>query len=221
MPGRELGSLLAEPRTRRGDALPARLVVLASGSGTTLQALLDAGQDEAYGARVVAVGSDKPQSRALQRARDAGVPAVAVALEDGRDRAQWNLDLADAVAVHEPDLVVLAGFMRILAPGFLGRFPQRVVNTHPALLPSFPGAHAVADALAYGVKVSGVTVHLVDEGVDTGPVVAQAAVPVLDGDDEAALQARIQEVERPLYVEAVGRLARRGWTVEGRTVRWQ
>jgi phosphoribosylglycinamide formyltransferase-1 len=146
---------------------------------------------------------------------------VPLALEDSPDRARWNLDLADAVAAHEPDLVVLAGFMRILAPGFLSRFPQRVVNTHPALLPSFPGAHAVADALAYGVKVSGVTVHLVDEGVDTGPVVAQAAVPVLDGDDEAALQARIQEVERPLYVEAVGRLARRGWTVEGRTVRWQ
>jgi len=145
---------------------------------------------------------------------------VAVTLEDSPDRARWNVDLADAVAAHEPDLVVLAGFMRILAPEFLGRFPQRVVNTHPALLPSFPGAHAVADALAYGVKVSGVTVHLVDEGVDTGPVVAQAAVPVLDGDDEAALQARIQEVERPLYVDAVGRLAREGWTVEGRNVRW-
>ena len=169
---------------------------------------------------MVAVASDRPQSRALQRAQDAGVPAVAVALGDSSDRARWNLDLADAVAAHEPDLVVLAGFMRLLAPGFLDRFPQRVVNTHPALLPSFPGAHAVADALAYGVKVSGVTVHLVDEGVDTGPVVAQAAVPVLDGDDEAALQARIQEVERPLYVDAVGRLARGGWTVEGRTVRW-
>ena len=145
---------------------------------------------------------------------------MAVTLEDSPDRARWNVDLADAVAAHEPDLVVLAGFMRILAPEFLGRFPQRVVNTHPALLPSFPGAHAVADALASGVKVSGVTVHLVDEGVDTGPVVAQAAVPVLDGDDEAALQARIQEVERPLYVDAVGRLAREGWTVEGRNVRW-
>jgi len=207
-------------RPDRGDALPARLVVLASGSGTTLQALLDAGQDEAYGARVVAVGSDEPQCRALQRARDARLPALAVALRDSPDRAQWNLALAGAVAAHEPDLVVLAGFMRILAPSFLGRFPQRVVNTHPALLPSFPGAHAVADALAYGVKVSGVTVHLVDEGVDTGPVIAQAAVPVLDGDDEAALQHRIQEVERPLYVDAVGRLARGGWTVEGRTVRW-
>ena len=147
------------------------------------------------------------------------MPAMAVPLADCPDRTAWNATLADAVAAHEPDLVVLAGFMRILGPGFLGRFPSRVVNTHPALLPAFPGAHAVADALAYGVKVSGVTVHLVDEGVDTGPVVAQAAVPVLEDDDEAALQSRIQEVERPLYVDAVGRLARGGWTVEGRTVR--
>lgn len=200
--------------------MPARLVVLASGSGSTLQALLDAAADPSYGAQVVAVGTDKPAAHALERARAAGVATFAVALADSPDRTAWNVALADAVAAHEPDLVVLAGFMRILAPGFLSRFPGRVVNTHPALLPSFPGAHAVADALAYGVKVSGVTVHLVDEGVDTGPVVAQAAVPVLDGDDEAALQARIQDVERPLYVDAVGRLARQGWTVEGRTVRF-
>jgi phosphoribosylglycinamide formyltransferase-1 len=193
--------------------------VLASGSGSTLQALLDAGRDPSYGAQVVTVGSDRPHARALDRARAAGVPAVALALTDHPDRAAWNVALADAVAAAEPDLVVLAGFMRILGPGFLGRFPGRVVNTHPALLPAFPGAHAVADALAYGVKVSGVTVHLVDEGVDTGPVVAQAAVPVLEGDDEAALQSRIQEVERPLYVDTVGRLARGGWTVQGRTVR--
>ena len=193
--------------------------MLASGSGSTLQALLDAGRDPAYGAQVVTVGSDRPQARALDRARAAGVPAVALALADHPDRAAWNVALADAVEAAQPDLVVLAGFMRILGPGFLSRFPGRVVNTHPALLPAFPGAHAVADALAYGVKVSGVTVHLVDEGVDTGPVVAQAAVPVQEGDDEAALQSRIQEVERPLYVETVGRLARGGWTVQGRTVR--
>jgi phosphoribosylglycinamide formyltransferase-1 len=194
-------------------------VVLASGSGSTLQALLDAAADPAYGARVVAVGTDRPGARALQRAQAAGVPGFAVPLQPGADREAWNAALGDAVAGHAPDLVVCAGFMRILSGGFLARFPQRVVNTHPALLPAFPGARAVADALAYGVRVSGVTVHLVDEGVDTGPVVAQAAVPVLDGDDEAALQRRIQEVERPLYVEAVGRLARQGWTVEGRTVR--
>lgn len=194
--------------------------MLASGSGTTLQALLDAAADPAYGAQVVAVGSDKPAARALERAQAAGVEAFAVALTDSPDRAAWNAALADAVAAHAPDLVVCAGFMRILSADFLARFPSRVVNTHPALLPSFPGAHAVADALAYGVRVSGVTVHLVDEGVDTGPVVAQAAVPVHPDDDEAALQSRIQDVERPLYVEAVGRLAREGWTVEGRTVRF-
>ncbi len=194
--------------------------MLASGSGSTLQALLDAAADPAYGAQVVAVGSDEPEARALERARAAGVEAFAVALADSPDRGAWNLALADAVAEHAPGLVVCAGFMRILSSDFLARFPSRVVNTHPALLPSFPGAHAVADALAYGVRISGVTVHLVDEGVDTGPVVAQAAVPVHADDDEAALQSRIQDVERPLYAEAVGRLAREGWTVEGRTVRF-
>jgi phosphoribosylglycinamide formyltransferase-1 len=192
--------------------------VLASGSGSTLQALLDAAADPAYGAQVVAVGSDEPEARALERARAAGVEAFAVALADSPDRGAWNLALADAVAEHAPGLVVCAGFMRILSSDFLARFPSRVVNTHPALLPSFPGAHAVADALAYGVRVTGVTVHLVDAGVDTGPVVAQAAVPVLPGDTEASLHARIQDVERPLVVEAVRRLAAGGWSVEGRRV---
>ena len=184
-----------------------------------MQALLDAASDSSYGAQVVAVGSDRPGAQALERGTAAGVPVFALPLEAASDRAAWNVALADAVGAHEPDLVVCAGFMRILGRDFLARFPARVVNTHPALLPSFPGAHAVADALAYGVRVTGVTVHLVDEGVDTGPVVAQAAVPVLEGDDEAALHARIQGVEQPLYVDTVGRLARLGWTVEGRTVK--
>ena len=196
--------------------MPARLVVLASGQGSTLQALLDAAAHPDYPARVVAVGSDRPGAQALVRAAQAQVPGFAVPLSAGADRALWDEELADAVAAHAPDLVVCAGFMRILGPAFLGRFD--VLNTHPALLPSFPGAHAVRDALAYGVKVTGVTVHLVDEGVDTGPVVAQAAVPVLPGDDEQTLRARIQDVEQPLYVEAVARLALGGWTVEGRTV---
>jgi phosphoribosylglycinamide formyltransferase-1 len=192
--------------------------VLASGSGSTLQALLDAAAGSSY--EVAAVGSDKPGARALARAEQAGVPTFVRALGDSPDRPTWNVELADAVVAHGPDLVVCAGFMRILSADFLARFPGRVVNTHPALLPSFPGAHAVADALAYGVRVSGVTVHFVDEGVDTGPVIAQAAVPVLEDDDEASLHARIQGVEQPLYVEAVGRLAREGWTVQGRTVRF-
>ena len=189
--------------------------MLASGAGSTLRALQEATTDEAYGARVVAVGSDRTGTAALS---STDAPTFVVAPADHPDRAAWDHALADAVAAHEPDLVVCAGFMRLLGPGFLARFPSRVVNTHPSLLPAFPGRHAVADALAYGVQVTGVTVHLVDEGVDTGPVVAQAAVPVLPGDDEALLRARIQDVERPLYVDAVGRLARSGWTVEGRTV---
>ena len=190
-------------------------MVLASGEGSTLQALLDAAEDPAYPARVVAVGSDRPAARALERAAGSGVATFCVRLHG--DRSAWNGALADAVAAARPDLVVCAGFMRLLGPAFLARFP--VLNTHPALLPAFPGAHAVRDALAYGVKITGVTVHLVDEGVDTGPVVAQAAVPVLPDDTEDSLRARIQQVERPLYVETVGRLARGGWTVDGRTVR--
>ncbi len=192
--------------------------MLASGSGSTLQALLDAAPTSSYD--VVAVGSDRPGARALERAADAGVPTFTCALADSPTRDDWNTALADAVQQLAPDLVVCAGFMRILSADFLARFAGRVVNTHPALLPSFPGAHAVADALAYGVRVSGVTVHFVDEGVDTGPVIAQAAVPVLDDDDEASLHARIQSVEQPLYVQAVERLAREGWTVQGRTVRF-
>ncbi|MDP9436102.1 MAG: phosphoribosylglycinamide formyltransferase [Actinomycetota bacterium] len=188
--------------------------MLASGEGRTLQALLDAASGD-YPARVVAVGSDRPAARALARAGN--LPTFVVPFR--QPRQEWDRELADAVAAHAPDLVVCAGFMRILGPEFLARFPQRVLNTHPALLPSFPGAHAVPDALAYGVKVTGVTVHLVDEGVDTGPVVAQAAVRVLPDDDVAALHSRIQDVEQPLYVDAVARLARGGWTVEGRTVR--
>jgi formyltetrahydrofolate-dependent phosphoribosylglycinamide formyltransferase len=200
------------------DVLPARLVVLASGEGRTLQAVLDAAADPGYGADVVAVGTDRDGVRALERALAAGVEAFTVRPADHPDRAAWDRALAAELQRHRPDLVVCAGFMRILGRPVLEAFPQRVVNTHPALLPSFPGAHAVADALAYGVKVTGVTVHLVDEGVDTGPVVAQAAVPVEPGDTEQTLHARIQGVEQPLYVEAVGRLARSGWTVEGRTV---
>lgn len=192
--------------------------MLASGEGRTLQALLDAAADPAYGAEVVAVGSDRDGARALDRALAAGVEAFTVRLSDHPDRECWDRALADELLRHAPDLVVCAGFMRILGAPVLEHFGARIVNTHPALLPAFPGAHAVAAALAYGVKVTGVTVHLVDSGIDTGPVVAQAAVPVDSGDTEQSLHARIQDVEQPLYVETVGRLARGGWTVEGRTV---
>jgi formyltetrahydrofolate-dependent phosphoribosylglycinamide formyltransferase len=178
-----------------------RLVVLASGSGTTLQAILD---DPVLGPQVVAAGSDVPDCPALARADAAGVPSFAVALRDYADRAVWNDELAAAIAKHGPDLVVLAGFMRLLAPAVVRRF--RIVNTHPALLPAFPGAHAIRDALAAGVAVTGVTVHWVDEGVDTGPVIAQVEVPVEPADDEATLRARVQAAEKPLYVATLRRL---------------
>jgi phosphoribosylglycinamide formyltransferase 1 len=198
---------------------PARLVVLVSGSGTLLQALLDA-DPGVLGAEVLAVGSDRAGVPGLARAEAAGLPAFAVVPEDFPTRQGWDVALAEQVAAWSPDLVVSAGFMRILGPGFLRRFPQRVINTHPALLPSFPGAHAVRDALAYGVRVTGSTVHLVDEGVDTGPVLAQEAVPVADGDDEESLHERIKVVERRLLVEIVARLSRSEWSVEGRKVRF-
>ncbi|NAZ75088.1 phosphoribosylglycinamide formyltransferase [Kineococcus sp. T13] len=185
--------------------MPARVVVLASGSGSTLQALLDAA-DPSF--EVVAVGSDKPGATALERARAAGVETFTVAPGDHADRPAWDAALAGAVAAREPDLVVLAGFMRILGAPVVDAFAGRLVNTHPALLPSFPGAHGVRDALAHGVKVTGCTVHLVDAGVDTGPILDQVAVRVLDDDDEASLHERIRASERELLVDVVGRLAR-------------
>jgi len=178
-----------------------RLVALASGSGSTLQAILD---DPELGPLVVAAGTDVPTCPAMERAAIAGVDTFARALADFPDRAAWNAGLAESIAGYEPDLVVLAGFMRVLAPEVVARF--RIVNTHPSLLPSFPGAHAVRDALAAGVSHTGVTVHWVDEGVDTGPIIAQQEVPVLAGDDEESLRARIQAAEKPLYVHAIRQL---------------
>src|SRR5665648_31925 len=211
----------AAPTPPSPAVLPAkaRVVVLISGTGTNLAALLAAHRDPAYGARVVGVVSDRAGVPGLAVAREAGVPTVVVAPADFPDRARWDAGLAQAVAVFDPALVVSAGFMRILGTGFLDRFGGRVINTHPALLPAFPGAHAVRDALAHGVKVTGCTVHVVDAGVDTGPIIAQRAVQVTDGDDEARLHERIKDVERDLLVEVVGRVARDGLTVHGRTAR--
>ncbi|GGM13456.1 phosphoribosylglycinamide formyltransferase [Promicromonospora citrea] len=193
-----------------------RLVVLASGGGSNLAALLAAHGDPAYGARVVGVVSDRPDAGALDLARDAGVASAVVAMKDFEDRTAWNAGVLEAVSVFQPDYVVLAGFMRILAPEVVRRFEGRMINTHPALLPSFPGAQGVRDALAHGVKVTGCTVHLVDDGVDTGPILAQVAVPVQDGDDEPTLTERIKVAERALLVETVGRVAREGLYVTGR-----
>jgi len=196
----------------------ARLVVLVSGVGSNLQALIDACHDEAYGARVVAVGADRDGIEALARAQQAGIPTFTIRLADYPAREEWDAALTGACARYEPDLVVLAGFMKLVGKPFLEAFGGRCVNTHPALLPSFPGAHGVRDALAHGVKVTGCTVFLVDEGVDAGPIVAQASVPVADDDDEAALHERIKVAERALLVATVGRMVRDGWSVRGRKV---
>lgn len=208
------------PRAPRAPENPARLVVLVSGSGTNLQALLDAiaAEGPAYGATVVAVGADRTGIEGLRRAERAGVPTFVCRLADHPSRSAWDDALAEAVAAHRPDLVVSAGFMKIVGPRFLARFGGRTVNTHPALLPSFPGAHGVREALEYGVRVTGCTVHFVDDGVDTGPIIAQQAVEIRDGDDEAALHERIKDIERRLLVEVVGRLARGGYRIKGRKV---
>jgi phosphoribosylglycinamide formyltransferase-1 len=189
-----------------------------SGAGTNLQALLDAARDPGYGAEIVAVGADRTGIEGLARAENAGIPAFSLAVRDFPDRAAWDEALADAVAEHKPDLVVMAGFMKLAGSSFLAQFGGRTVNTHPALLPAFPGMHGARDALEHGVKVTGCTLFVVDAGVDTGPIVAQSAVPVLDGDDEASLHERIKVAERAMLVDAVGRMAREGWTVTGRKI---
>ncbi len=206
------------PSYRVEVPVPARVVVLVSGSGTLLQALLDAAAEPDYPARVVGVGADRPGIEGLARAERVGVPAFHLRAKDFADRAAWDAAMAKAVAEHRPDLVVSAGFMKILGPGFREAVGVPMVNTHPALLPSFPGTHGPADALAYGVKITGATVHLVDDGVDTGPVLAQAAVPVEPGDDVGRLHERIKIEERRLLVATVAALARHGATVRGREV---
>ncbi|MEU9504347.1 phosphoribosylglycinamide formyltransferase [Streptomyces sp. NPDC048196] len=197
-----------------------RLVVLVSGSGTNLQALLDAiaADPAGFGAEIVAVGADRPDITGLERAQRAGLPTFVCRVKDHATREEWDEALAEATAAYRPDLVVSAGFMKIVGKAFLARFGGRVINTHPALLPSFPGAHGVRDALAHGVRVTGCTVHLVDDGVDTGPIIAQGVVQIHDEDDEATLHERIKEVERALLVDVVRRIARHGYRVVGRRV---
>ena len=209
--------LIRAPQPGRYGAA-VRVVVLVSGVGSTLQALLDAAADPYFPATVAAVGADRAGIPALDRATNAGVPVFVVRLDDHRDRAAWDAALTSAVEAYNPDLVVLAGFMKLLGPAFLDRFGGRTINTHPALLPSFPGARPVRATLKYGVKITGASVFFVDAGVDTGPIIAQAPVAVHDGDDEEALHERIKSVERPLLVETVRRLAAHGWTVNGRKV---
>lgn len=196
----------------------ARLVVLVSRTGSNLQALIDACADPSYGATVVAVGADRDGIEALARAKRAGVPTFVMPVSEFDTRATWDAAFTTAVAAYRPDLVVAAGFLKLAGPAFLTGFGGRYLNTHPALLPAFPGIHGPRDALAYGVKVSGCTVFFVDAGIDTGPIVAQTAVGVCDDDDERTLEERIKVAERVLLVQSVGRLVREGYRIEGRKV---
>jgi len=193
--------------------------VLVSGAGTNLQALLDACADPAYGAAVVAVGADRDGIEGLARAERAGIPTFVVRLKDHETRETWDAELTDRVATYEPDLVVLAGFMKLVGASYLSVLGRRTVNTHPALSPSFPGMQGPQDALDYGVKITGCTLFVVDDGVDTGAIVAQRAVPVEDDDTVETLHERIKVAERAMLVETVGRMAREGWVVDGRRVR--
>jgi phosphoribosylglycinamide formyltransferase 1 len=197
---------------------PARLVVLVSGSGTNLQVLLDAAAGASFGAEVVAVGADRPLAGGLERATRAGVATFVCQLSDYASREAWDAELTARCRAFDPDLVISAGFLKLVGRGFLDAFGGRYINTHNSLLPSFPGTHGPRDALAYGVKITGATLFFVDAGVDTGPIIAQVAVPVLDGDTEDTLTERVKAAERGQLVEYVRRLVHEGWTITGRKV---
>lgn len=192
------------------------VVALASGTGTIFQALLDAAFETDYPVDIAALLTDKPGSGAARRARGAGVPVHVVDPTEFSDRAAWDEALTAAATKYSPEWLISVGFMRILGPTFLATFPDRVLNTHPSLLPSFPGKQAVSDALAYGVTVTGCTLHVVDAGVDTGPVVAQRVVEVLPDDTQTVLHDRIKTVERQLVVEVLDRVATNGLVITGR-----
>jgi len=196
----------------------AAIVVLVSGGGTNLQALIDATADPSYGVRIAAVGADRDDIEGLSRARSAGIPTFVCRVADFATRAEWDTALTAHVAAYSPVLVVLAGFMKLTGEAFLARFGGLTVNTHPALSPSFPGMHGPAEALGYGVKVTGCTLFVVDSGVDTGPIVAQTAVSVHDDDTVETLHERIKTSERKMLVDYVGRMVRDGFTVNQRKV---
>lgn len=203
-------------RARARDRL--RVGVLASGRGTNLQALLDASARPGYPAEVVVVVSDREGAPALERASRGSVPALFLNPKDYPDREAYDRAISERLETHRVDLVCLAGFMRILTPAFVRQWAGRCMNIHPALLPAFPGLHAQRQAVEYGVKVSGATVHFVDEGVDTGPIILQSSVPVLAGDTEDTLAARILVEEHRLYPEAVRLYAEGRLTIVGRRV---
>jgi phosphoribosylglycinamide formyltransferase-1 len=212
-----------QPQRNSGDTTlgrAARLVVLVSGGGTLLQALIDACADPAYGAKIEAVGSDRLGIGGLERAMRANIPTFVESLQDHASRADWDRALTEDVAAYQPDLVISAGFMKLVGPEFLARFEGRMINTHPTLLPSFPGTHGPRDALAYGVKITGATVFLVDAGIDSGVILDQRAVPVADDDTVDTLHERIKVAERELLVAITHQLVTRSWRVADRKVFW-
>jgi phosphoribosylglycinamide formyltransferase 1 len=215
-----------KPRPRAGQpecgckvpVVTARLVVLVSGTGTNLQALLDACADPAYGAKVVAVGADRDGIEGLERAARAGVPTFTHSVKAYASREDWDAALIESIRPYQPDLIISAGFLKLVGATFLDAYGDRYINTHNALLPAFPGIHGPRDAFAYGVKVAGATLFFVDQGIDTGPIIAQTVVPVLDDDTEDDLTERIKSAERVQLVDVVGRMVRDGWTIKGRKV---
>ena len=211
---------MSAPALSTSAVEPARAVVLISGTGTLLQALIDAGRAPDYGVQIVAVGADRTGIAGLDRATAAGIPTFVRAVADHPSRRDWDRALAAEVSAYAPDLVISAGFMKLVGPCFLEAFGGRMINTHPALLPAFPGLHGPRDALAYGVKITGATVFLVDAGVDTGVILDQAAVRVAEDDTVETLHERIKTVERDLLVDVTHRLVTRGWRVTGRRVQW-
>jgi len=193
---------------------------MVSGAGTNLQALIEACNDPAYGAHVVAVGADRDDIEGLRRAERVGIPTFVCKVSQFETREDWDRAMARVVSRFKPDFVVLAGFMKLFGQRFLGTFPNRILNTHPALSPAFPGMRGPAEAIDYGVKVSGCTLFVVDPGVDTGPIIAQRSVAVADDDDASSLHERIKIAEREMLVETVGRIARESITITNRKVRF-
>jgi phosphoribosylglycinamide formyltransferase-1 len=217
MEGFPISSLIVTNMPQTGSTTGS-VVVLVSGCGTNLQALIDAASQPGYGVQIAAVGADRDGIEGLARARRAGIPTFVCRVADFATRADWDVGLAAQVAGYRPELVVLAGFMKLTGEAFLGQFGGRTLNTHPALLPSFPGIHGPKDALDYGVKVTGCTLFIVDAGVDTGPIVAQRAVSVDDDDTVEILHERIKTAERQILVDYVGRMVRDGFSVTERKV---
>jgi phosphoribosylglycinamide formyltransferase-1 len=200
--------------------LPARIAVLLSGRGSNFEALAEACASREVPARIVLVASDVPDAAGLAKARARGIPSKVIGAGAKATRAEREGELEEALRGERADLICLAGFMRVLSADFVSRWPLRILNIHPSLLPSFPGLHAQEQAVRYGVRVSGATVHFVDAGTDTGPIVGQVAVPVFDGDDGAALAARTLPAEHALYASCLRRVLEGGWWLEGRNVRF-